>query len=201
MKRFLFILALALTLFVGTATADTTIRSPEQVNADNAALASATASMTDDQRLELLTAAQNIRSGLPAGGQPVASKAKEWVGVGAAIGDGLVATAGKLGVEVNKFATSPVGKLAMVLIVWNYMGDEISGWVCGTIWLLIMVSFWWRSFKRTFGEYNDKGKFIRFDRAMLMDKAEPGKPEFSTVYFVHIVSLGLIAFIGIIFLA
>lgn len=198
MKRILFILALAFTFLSGTAFAADN-RSKEQVAADNVTLANTIGYLSDAQKLELLAAAQNISNGQPAGGEvkkTAASKATEWVGVGSAIGDGLVATAGKLGIEVNKFAVSPVGKMAMLLIVWHYMGEEISGWVAGTLWLLIAGSFWWRAAKRTFGVYNEKGKFINFDRAMLGDKAE-----FGMIFGILVVSGAFIGLVGVIFLA
>ena len=52
-------------------------------------------------------------------------KIDRWVQVGANLGKGLAATAKELGVAVNEFANTPIGKLATVLIVWHIMGSVI----------------------------------------------------------------------------
>lgn len=52
-------------------------------------------------------------------------KIDRWVQVGSNLGKGLAATAKELGVAVNEFANTPIGKLATALIVWNIMGSAI----------------------------------------------------------------------------
>ena len=52
-------------------------------------------------------------------------KIDRWVQVGSNLGKGLAATAKELGVAVNEFANTPIGKLATVLIVWHIMGSTI----------------------------------------------------------------------------
>lgn len=125
-----------------------------------------------------------------------ARRAQDWIDVGAGIGESLAATAGKLGVEVNKFATTPVGKLAMVLIVWHYMGDDIMGIVSGLLWFAIFLPGWLYIAKRYMGIYDEKGKFVHFDRDFFHDNTRHG-----ALTFVMVLSLVAIIIIGGVFIA
>jgi hypothetical protein len=154
------------------------------------ALTAEIAKMDDAKKAEVLKSIQT-----PAASES-ARRAKEWVDVGAGIGESLAATAGKLGVEVNKFAQTPVGKMAMVLIVWHYMGEEISGWVCGLLFWLIFLPMWFYAARKTMGVYNEKGKFVRFDKELFYDKTQYG-----VLPLIFLVSLVLIVFVGIVFIA
>jgi hypothetical protein len=51
-----------------------------------------------------------------------AKKADEWLNVGERVGKMFAGAAKEVGMAVNEFAKTPVGMLAMGLIVWNYMG-------------------------------------------------------------------------------
>lgn len=110
--------------------------------------------MTDAEKRELLT---SVKDGTSSG------KVREWVEIGEGIGAGLVATAERLGVAVNDFAHTPVGKLAIVLIVWSYMGSQIIGLTVGLSFLTIGNLIWYHMLKKVFGEFNEKGKFVKFD--------------------------------------
>ena len=52
-------------------------------------------------------------------------KIDKYVQIGSNIGKGLASTAKEVGVAVNEFATTPVGIVAMMLLVWNMMGKAI----------------------------------------------------------------------------
>lgn len=158
-------------------------------NSASSQLTSEIAKMDDAQKSKLL---DTIHSGPTA----TAKKAQEWIDIGNGIGSGLAATAGKLGVEVNKFAATPVGKMAMVLIIWNYMGDDISGIVEGLLFWLLFLPMWLYAARKTMGVYDDKGKFLRFDRELFFDNTKYG-----SIPAVFLISLVLIVAIGIIFIA
>ena len=68
-------------------------------------------------------------------------KIDRWSQVGANLGKGLAATAKELGVAVNEFAASPIGKVATALIIWHIMGASIMH-VVGAIlvWILGLVA-------------------------------------------------------------
>lgn len=121
-------------------------------------LMSQVSQLDEAQKQELLAKATDIRNGSSS-----AQTAREWVDIGTSLGQGLAATARELGVAVNDFAKSPVGIIAIVLIVWNYMGDTIIH--LGTAFVLIGVFLpvWYRVFSRLYGVYNDAGKLMKFD--------------------------------------
>jgi hypothetical protein len=82
-------------------------------------------------------AAQTNNSGLPA-----ADEAQKWVNVSSGIGKGLVAMVKELGVTINEFITTPAGILAMGMLVWHVMGNEIIHVVYGSILFVVWVPIW-----------------------------------------------------------
>lgn len=92
-------------------------------------------------------------------------KLRKWAEVGSAVGKGLVATASELGVEVNEFAKTGVGKLAIVLLIWKVMGSDIIHIVGGIMWFMIALPMWMYYFRKLCIvkdiTYNDKGKKIK----------------------------------------
>lgn len=66
----------------------------------------------------------------------------KWVDVGAKIGKMLGGTARELGIAANEFATSPVGVIAMGLIVWNYAGEQLYDFIVGSLWFIVMLPLW-----------------------------------------------------------
>lgn len=52
-------------------------------------------------------------------------KVEKWVKIGSNIGQGLAGAAKEVGVAVNDFATTPVGQLTMLLIVWHMIGVQL----------------------------------------------------------------------------
>ena len=52
-------------------------------------------------------------------------KVEHWAAVGAKIGQGLAGAAKELGVAVNDFANTSVGKLTTGLIIWHFIGNKI----------------------------------------------------------------------------
>lgn len=59
----------------------------------------------------------------------------KWADVSLAISNGIVDTAAKLGVEANKFASTSLGKLTVVLIVWKVMGKSIIFILLGFVFI------------------------------------------------------------------
>lgn len=52
-------------------------------------------------------------------------KVDRWVTLGTNIGQGLAGAAKELGVAVNEFSQTSVGKLTVALIVWHMLGEQI----------------------------------------------------------------------------
>lgn len=64
-------------------------------------------------------------------------KVEKWVKIGSNIGQGLAGAAKEVGVAVNDFATTPVGQLTMLLIVWHMIGAQLIHLIGGIlIWIV-----------------------------------------------------------------
>ena len=64
-------------------------------------------------------------------------KVEKWVKIGSNIGQGLAGAAKEVGVAVNDFATTPVGQLTMLLIVWHMIGAQLIHVLGGIlIWIV-----------------------------------------------------------------
>lgn len=75
-------------------------------------------------------------------------KIKEYVELGQAIGVGLGSAAKELNVTVNEFASSPVGKIATVIIVWKFIGREAIHYLAGSLFLVVALSAWFYLLRR-----------------------------------------------------
>src|SRR3954470_10721136 len=66
----------------------------------------------------------------------MADQAKEWAGVGKAVGDGIGATARALSIEVNDFIKTPVGKWTFFFLFWYIIGHKMWSVFAGiAIWV------------------------------------------------------------------
>ena len=64
-------------------------------------------------------------------------RVEKWVKIGSNIGQGLAGAAKEVGVAVNDFATTPVGQLTMLLIVWHMIGGQLIHVLGGIlIWIV-----------------------------------------------------------------
>ncbi len=93
---------------------------------------------------------------------PDVAEMEKYVSVGEQIGKALAVTARELGIEVNNFASTPVGLIAIFLIVWHFFGAMIVHLAFGSVWFMTMVPLWVYFFKRIAMDrketYNDDGK-------------------------------------------
>jgi len=103
--------------------------------------------LTDQQKAEVNL--QVARQAAAKKAIPIkAQDMQEWVDLGKSIGVGFASTAHELGMGVDKLMDTTTGKIAMFLIVWNYIGDQFVGIVGGVLWLCIMLPAWAYYFKR-----------------------------------------------------
>ena len=70
-------------------------------------------------------------------------RVERWVKIGSNIGMGLAGAAKEVGVTVNEFASTPVGQLTTVLIVWHMIGAQLIHVLGGLlIWLVGFTTIW-----------------------------------------------------------
>lgn len=70
---------------------------------------------------------------------PELSSMSKAVEVGRMLGAGIVATAREVGVAVNDFAKSDIGRIVTVVLVWKYVGHDILGVGVGLLFLIVGV--------------------------------------------------------------
>ena len=109
-----------------------------------------TEGLTDKQKAELALQAATMKENASAISISKPKVVKEWVEVGAAIGNGLAATAEQLGIASDKILDTNAGTLAAIMIIWTYMGSSIVGVLFSFMWLMFGVSTWVWLYKKRF---------------------------------------------------
>ena len=104
--------------------------------------------LTEKQKAELIIRAEDLKAASQSKPTEVAEDVLKWANMGQGIGKALVATAKELGVEVNAFAETFVGKLSVFLIVWHFFGGMVVHVIGGFAILLWTLPIWIWSFKR-----------------------------------------------------
>jgi hypothetical protein len=171
MKRFLVVLMLMFTLpaFAG-------IQSNQLDNAGWRNLSEAQKAAVMKQVAE--TAAQGS-------GSVNTTNVSEWVDVGERIGKMIGGVAKEVGVAVNDFVKTPVGKMAMVVIVWHFMGNVIIHVLGGGVVLVVGLSFILYMLRRVRGvtyQYSpDKTDIFRRARLMRVER-EPLHENYAAGY-------------------
>lgn len=71
-------------------------------------------------------------------------RVEKWVKIGSNIGQGLAGAAKEVGVAVNDFSNTPVGKLTTMLIVWHMIGDQLVHIIGGIlVWIVGFTILWY----------------------------------------------------------
>lgn len=87
----------------------------------------------------------------------------EYVSIAHGISDALTATAQKLNVELQDLASSRLGFFVMVIIIGKMAGAEINQWASALTFLFLMGGVWMYWSRKTFGVFNEKGKFVKYE--------------------------------------
>lgn len=127
--------------------------------------------LSDAAQAELaLKAAELRKAALETPIIPDVAEMEKYVSVGEQIGKALAITAKELGIEVNNFASTPVGMIAIFLIVWHFFGNMVVHLMFGGAWFLFLIPTWIYFFKRlVMGReetYDDKGKRVSIKYSM-----------------------------------
>lgn len=135
MKKILFALAMMISVSAFAATAGTIdYRQIDAAGFDK---------LTDVQKLAVIKSVAEqaaVATSAPVVSEKTIDQIDRWTTVGANLGKGLAATAKELGVAVNDFANTPIGKIATFLIIWHIMGTAvvhifgaIAIWIFGVV--------------------------------------------------------------------
>jgi hypothetical protein len=85
---------------------------------------------------EQVKATQDAQETPAAKAQAVLETANKWAEIGHAVGSTLVSTARDLGVTANDFASTPVGKIIVAIVVWKYLASDVTHIGLGLLFLV-----------------------------------------------------------------
>ncbi len=142
-----------------------------------------------------LKAAQLRKTALETPNLPDMAEVEKYVTVGEQIGKALAVTAKELGIEVNNFATTPVGMIAIFLIVWHFFGNMMVHLMFGGAWFMTLIPVWIYFFKRlVMGRkeiFNDAGKrtSVEYDMDASSDTVCTFVITGAVIFFVGVVGI------------
>jgi len=158
-----------------------------------------TEGLSEAARAELALKAAELRKAAitPKKLLPDAQQIADYANIGEQVGKALASTARELGVEVNKFATTPVGFLAIFLIVWHFFGVMAVHIMFGSMWFIVAGSAWIYFFKRLYMKrevtYHENGKKKMISYAAASDR-DGNLMACALFVLAVIVAIGLFAF-------
>lgn len=101
-----------------------------------------------EQIKELTTKAEQMKTNATT----TLEKFSEYAEIGKAVGAGIAATARELGVAVNEFADSDVGRIALWLIIYKLVIVGFAGtaiyYLLGITWTVVVVTTWKHYFNK-----------------------------------------------------
>lgn len=99
--------------------------------------------LTPAQVAQLMALKESAENGPPSG-QSAAEVAEEWATFGEKFGQVIASICKELGIAVNDFIETPVGKLAAIMIVWKVIGSDLWGIIGGTsVWFVVTGILMW----------------------------------------------------------
>lgn len=103
--------------------------------------------LTEEQAAELALKAAQMKA-IKQNPADVSDRMAEYAEIGQKYGVALAATAKELGIAADEILNTTVGKIALVLIVWKVMGEDVVGLMIGVPWLLFGAIVWIYIFRR-----------------------------------------------------
>lgn len=116
-----------------------------------------TSGLSAEQKAQIALQVEQMKnSSLP----PSAESAKEWADWGTNMGRAISSTAKELGVAVDEFSRTSVGKITMAVIVYKVIGKEVLRFVAGGVLFFFTIIIWARYLRKPFQtiEYYENGK-------------------------------------------
>lgn len=114
-----------------------------------------TSGLSAEQKAQIALQVEQMKSGPPS-----AETAQQWADWGTNMGKAISSTAKELGVAVDDFSRTPVGKITMAVIVYKVIGKEVLRFVAGAVLFFFTIIIWARYLRKPFQtiEYYESGK-------------------------------------------
>ena len=126
-------------------------------------------------------------------------KVSEYTILGEQVAKALIGVASELGKEVDEVMGTTVGKIAVALVIYKVMGNDILGFIGGAIWLMIFVPGWIYYFRRfcvvdsVDKEYHENGK-LKSKRVIRREASEE-----AVCYFTIVLVIGILIELFLVF--
>ncbi len=155
--------------------------------------------LTPAQKAELTIKAEEMKKSVAAPAAPTVTTPQavaQWAEAGKSLAVGLGAGAKEIGVAVNEFSETRVGKITTYIIIWKLMGKEILGLVIGFSLIFIAIPVVWHVSKRIITEtvvYEDSsfwGIPMRRKKSVTLNVRTDG--DIGILIGTTIISLGLL---------
>lgn len=112
--------------------------------------------LTDGQKAELIKQAEAMRA-RSSPTSSVVDNVDQWLNIGERVGKMMGGAARELGLAANEFVKSPVGIMATVVILFQYLGSPIIHMFTGILVLLVGIA------SIRYIVYNRRGNKITYD--------------------------------------
>lgn len=123
------------------------LAAPNQSFAQSVDPATMLEGLTEQQAAKLALDAANMKAAPFGGRSTTPDDVLKYANIGAGVGKALAGTARELGVEVNNFAKTDVGKLSVFLIVWHLFGGMAVHIIVGVGFFVTAVPIWLWSYR------------------------------------------------------
>lgn len=149
--------------------------------------------LTDAQLAQIQASANNMVANNTSSSMP--QSIAEWKEISEILSDSLISTAQKLGITVNEFASTGVGKLLTLVLLWNYLGQSLIHYIFGFLWLFTMVPLWLHMYKKYCFDWKEEkltedGKTVLYQN---IKAADGDKQFFFWLSLVLLIIIGIVA--------
>lgn len=121
MNKFMSTVTIAVVMFLTVGCCGDANAAPDPKLSVNSVAQAGFDNLSADQQAQILqsiTAAQTKET-------DIADKVDKWVNIGERVGKMLGGAAKELGIAANEFVKTDVGRMTAILVVWNYMGNDL----------------------------------------------------------------------------
>lgn len=141
MNKFMSIIVLASVMFLAVGCCDDAKAATPAKLSVNAVAQAGFDNLTADQQAQVLQSITAIQTKDSA----VIDNVDKWVNVGERIGKMLGGAAREVGMAANDFAKTDVGRMTALLIMWNYMGQDVISIAAhfGGALMVLILGFTW----------------------------------------------------------
>lgn len=116
----------------------------------------------------------------------------KWVGLGNEVGNAVNSSLSAITTQTANFAGTTVGKVTMALVIWKVVGDDLSGYVLGLLWLIVFLPLWVWSYRTTRSRNIRDTEVIEGNRRTITYKFHEATSSEEFAWVIHMFALIII---------